>query len=261
MLGNGWYRGILCPWTNNSWRYPFADSLKLLLQMNIDYVDGTTSSVESNPSWKVGSGPITHNHLQEGEIYDARLETPGWDLPGYDDSDWSAARQADPPPGKLFSQLMPAMKVVETRDPVSLTTPRAGTYVYDFGQLFAGWIKIRLKGPKGTRVVIKYSSRILPDGTIDDAEHPGDRESDTYILRGDPNGETYEPRFTFHPVHYVQITGCPQEPSAGDVQGKVVHSAVDIMAEFSCSNDLLNRILLPWRLCRGEGGCSAWEER
>ena len=242
MLGNGWYQGILCPWTNNSHRYRFADSVKLLLQMNVDHTDGTKSMVVSDPSWKVGRGPIVHNSLQEGETYDARLEQPGWDRPGYDDSSWSAARPADPPPGALFSQLMPAMKVIETRAPVSLAVPRDGTYVYDFGQLFGGWIRIRLHGPRGAKVVIKHSSRILPDGTIDDEAYPGLREADTYILRGAPEGETYEPRFTFHPVHYVQVTGSPRELSKADVQGKVVHSAIDMRGEFSCSNGLLDRI-------------------
>ena len=144
--------------------------------------------------------------------------------------------------GALFSQLMPPMKVIETRRPERLTFPRAGIHVFDFGQLFGGWIRIRLQGPAGAQVVIKHSSRLRPDGTIDDDAYPGPRESDTYVLRGDPGGEIYEPRFTFHPVHYVQITGLPRPPELADVAGKVVHTAVDPSGEFACSNELLNRI-------------------
>ena len=149
----------------------------------------------------------THNSLQEGEIYDARLEVPGWDAPGFGAEGWSDARQVETPAGTLFSQLMPPMKVIETRHPERLTNPRAGVYVFDFGQLFGGWIRIRLQGAAGTRVLIKHSSRLRPDGTIDDAAYPGPHESDTCVLRGDPGGETYEPRFTFHPVHYVRPDG------------------------------------------------------
>ncbi|HWW24928.1 MAG TPA: family 78 glycoside hydrolase catalytic domain [Caulobacter sp.] len=29
-------------------------------------------------------------------------------------------------------------------------------------------------------------------------------QTDTYILRGDPAGETFEPRFTFHGFRYVE---------------------------------------------------------
>ena len=236
LLGNGWYRGLV------EQRHRFADTLKLLLQLHVTGVDGATTSVASDTTWKVASGPITHNSLQEGETYDARLEVSGWDAAGYDDRRWSAAQEAEPPPGTLFSQLMPAMQVVETRAPLRLTNPRTGTYVYDFGQLFGGWIRLRVQGPAGTAVVIKHSSRLRPDGTIDDDAYPGPRESDTYMLRGDPGGESYAPRFTFHPVHYVQITGLPHAPALNDVQGRVVHSAVDLSGEFWCSNELLNRI-------------------
>lgn len=137
---------------------------------------------------------------------------------------------------------MRAGTVRETRHPKRLTNPRAGVYVFDFGQLFGGWIRIRLQGAAGTRVLIKHSSRLRPDGTIDDDAYPGTHESDTCVLRGDPGGESYEPRFTFHPVHHVQITGLPRPPELRDVQGKVVHTAVDPSGEFACSNELLNRI-------------------
>ena len=236
MLGNGWYRGL------TEQRYRFADTLKLLLQLNLTDDDGTRTSVVSDTTWQVGRGPIIHNSLQEGESYDARLELPGWDAPGYDASAWSDAREAEPPAGAMFSQLMPPMKVIETRRPQRLTTPRAGIHVFDFGQLFGGWIRIRLQGPAGAQVVIKHSSRLRPGGTIDDDAYPGPRESDTYVLRGDPGGETYEPRFTFHPVHYVQINGLARPPELADVEGKVVHTAVDPSGEFACSNEMLNRI-------------------
>ena len=236
MLGNGWYRGL------SRQRFRFSDTLKLLLQLHVTAVDGTRTVVASDPTWQVAGGPITHNSLQEGEIYDARLEVPGWDAPGYDAEGWSDARQVEAPAGTLFSQLMPPMKVIETRHPERLTNPRAGVYVFDFGQLFGGWIRIRLQGAAGTRVLIKHSSRLRSDGTIDDDAYPGPHESDTCVLRGAPGGETYEPRFTFHPVHYVQFTGLPRPPELGDVEGKVVHTAVDPHAEFACSNELLNRI-------------------
>ena len=236
MLGNGWYRGL------SRQRFRFADDLKLLLQLNVTAADGTRSSVVSDTTWQAGRGPIVQNSLQEGEIYDARLEQPGWDAPGFDATRWSCARQVEPPGGALFSQLMPAMKVIETRRPQRLTSPSSGTWVFDFGQLFGGWIRIRLHGDAGTRVLIKHSSRLRPDGTIDDAAYPGPRESDTCVLRGDPGGESYAPRFTFHPVHYVQVTGLPRPPELDDVEGKVVHTAVDPSDEFACSNELLNRI-------------------
>ena len=120
MLGNGWYRGL------SRQRFRFSDTLKLLLQLHVTAADGTRTVVASDPTWRVAGGPITHNSLQEGEIYDARLEVPGWDAPGYDAEGWSDARQVEAPAGTLFSQLMPPMKVIETRHSGAAHHPSRG---------------------------------------------------------------------------------------------------------------------------------------
>ena len=36
------------------------------------------------------TGPILSSDLQAGEVYDARLETPGWNKPEFDASQWQA---------------------------------------------------------------------------------------------------------------------------------------------------------------------------
>jgi len=246
MLGNGWYcePGTL--------RY--GDSPRLLLQMNIEYADGTCESIKTNPSWKVTEGPITRNDLWGGETYDARQEKKGWIKAGYDDSGWNGAITKSSPGGKMVSQSMPAIKVNQTIRPVKLTKPKPGIYVYDMGQLFGGWARLRVKGSEGTKVTLKYSARIFKDsGLIDKRRHRSGNETDYYILKGDPKGETYEPRFTYHPVRYVQIEGCPGEPTINDLEGRVVFSAVDMSGDFSCSNPLLNQIHknVVWTLTNG----------
>ena len=133
--------------------------------------DGTRGGVVSDATWQVGRGPIIHNSLQEGETYDARLEVPGWDAPGFDASRWSAACQVEPPGGALFSQLMPPMKVVETRRPERLTAPRPDTYLCDFGQLFGGWIRIRLRGPAGTRAGEQLRESVVQPAQRSPAAH------------------------------------------------------------------------------------------
>lgn len=238
MLGNGWYSdssvfGI---------QPKFGDSPRLLLQMNIEFADGMTVNIKSDKTWKVSSGPIICNNLHGGEIYDARLEKPGWTTSSYDGSGWANAEIVSDPGGKMVTQLMPAMKVVETIKPVKFTSPKAGVYVYDFGQLFGGWVRLHVKGSRDTKIIIKYSSRMLPSGLIDEAPYPGDQETDFYILKGYPKGEAYEPRFTFHPVRYVQITGCPSKLAKSNLEGRVIHSAVDLSGDFHCSNPLLNQI-------------------
>ena len=140
---------------------------------------------------------------------------------------------------------MPAIKAIEVRKPVNLTNPKPGIYVYDMGQVFGGWARLRVKGPAGTKVTIKYSERILGDSGLLDQRifcYPGFKSTDEYILKGDPRGEVYAPTFAFHPVRYVQIEGYPGVPTLDDLEGVVVHGAEDFTGDFHCSNELLNQI-------------------
>jgi alpha-L-rhamnosidase len=233
-LGNGWY----C----EPGHLKYGDSPRLLMQLHIEFADGTTAVVKTDRTWKSSGGPIVQNDISNGEIYDARLEKPGWATAGYDDSEWYHVESRESPGGALESQLMPAIKVMETIKPVKLTNPEPGVYVYDMGQLFGGWARLRVKGPRGTRIAVKYSARLFEDsGLIDKRRHGGYGEIDYYILKGE-GLEVYEPRFTYHPVRYVQIEGHPGEPALEDVEGRVIYSAVDTSGDFECSNPLLNQI-------------------
>jgi len=42
--------------------------------------------------------------------------------------------------------------------------------------------------------------------------------TDTYTLKGDPNGETYQPRFTYHGFRFVQLSGYPGVPDESTLQ-------------------------------------------
>ena len=65
-------------------------------QLEIEYSDGTCECVVTDRSWKVsGHGPIREADFLMGESYDARLETPGWSKPGFDDSGLKTGRQRE----------------------------------------------------------------------------------------------------------------------------------------------------------------------
>jgi len=246
MLGNGWY----C----EPGRLKYGDSPRLLMQMQVEFADGTTTVVKTDRTWKASTGPIVRNDIWGGETYDARLEKPGWATAGYDDGGWGRAEIRKSPGGKLQSQVMPAIKVNQTIKPIKFTNPKPGVYVYDMGQLFGGWARLRVKGPRGTKVTIKYSARLFKDSQlVDKRRHPQPRETDFYTLKGDPEGEVYEPRFTYHPVRYVQIEGYPGTPTQDDLDGRVVYSAVDMSGDFECSDPVLNRIHqnVVWTLTNG----------
>lgn len=220
---------------------------QLLLQLNARGADGALTSLVSDETWKTHPGPITRADLFGGETYDARLEQPGWMEDGFDDSAWTASRVVESRTKQLTAQVLPPLRVMETYKPVQLSCPSPGTYIYHFEKYFGGWVRLRVKAPAGTKVTIKYSGLLYnencpQDGHLDLRSYPEPRETDYYICKGDPAGEVFEPRFTFHPVRFVQVSGLPNPPALADMEGRFVHGDYDFSAEFDCSNDLINRI-------------------
>ncbi|HYG24357.1 MAG TPA: family 78 glycoside hydrolase catalytic domain [Verrucomicrobiae bacterium] len=244
-LGNSWYNATV----SEAWDFdkaPWRAQPQLLLQMNIEYADGSSEQVVSDSTWKISSGPIVFDQLRVGEFHDARLEKPGWSKPGFDDSGWSPAAVREGPKAILTAANVEPIRVMKTLEPVSVKEPKPGVFVFDLGQNIAGWPRLRVKGAAGTTVQMKCGERLNPDGTLDQkdiAQHvrSTDFQLTTYTLKGQGT-EVWEPRFTFHGFQYVQLEGFPGKPDFSAIEGRVVHTAFERAGSFKCSNDLLNKI-------------------
>ena len=238
MLGNGWAvmdkrfgPPIVTPYTSPA----------LLLQMEIDLEGGKRLSLVSDTTWKTHRGPIVSDSIYDGEVYDARLELPGWDAPGFNDSPWAAAQAMKSAGGVLSAQMMPPIRVIDTLVPVKMMNPQPGVYVYDMGQNFSGWAQLKVKGPRGTAVRMRFSELVYEDGMINRENIRRAKAEDIYTLRGD-GIEIYEPRFTYHGFRYVELTGFPGTPSLDSIRGRLVHTAVEPTGSFVSSNPTLNAI-------------------
>ena len=55
--------------------------------------------------------------------------------------------------------MMPPIKADRIIKPVKLTEPKPGVFVFDMGQNFAGFAELSVRGPAGTKVVMKYGER------------------------------------------------------------------------------------------------------
>jgi alpha-L-rhamnosidase len=224
MLGQGWFKSRI-----------------MLLQLDIELASGKHVSVTSGPTWKAMNGPIVSDSIYDGEVYDARLETHGWDLPGYKDDGWKPSESVKGPAGVLSAQMMPPIQDIDTMVPIALTNPRPGVYVYDMGQNFSGWAELYVNGPRGAQVQLRFSELLYDNGMINRENLRGAKARDIYILRGDGE-EHYHPRFTYHGFRYVEVTGYPGAPSLDSLRGHVVHTAVKTTGSFVASNPLLNQI-------------------
>ncbi len=244
ILGGGWYD----PASPDAWGFnsaPWVGPPKLLLNIIIEFADGTKNILMSDESWKFSNGPIVFNDVRSGEIYDARLEIPGWDLPGFNDTGWEKAKVVPRPSGQLVSQQEPPIRVTKTILPVSLSEPLPGVYVYDMGINMAGWVQFKTRGNSGDTIKIFYNEQLNQDGTVRFGPHAwwtyGAYQTDRFISSGkDP--EVFEPHFTYHGFRYVQVDGLKNKPELNDLKGIWVHTDPELAGEFSCSNPDINKI-------------------
>lgn len=243
-LGAGWYDSP----TIDDWQFhraPWIAPPKLLLCVDIDYVDGTHESIVSDGTWKESTGPIVFNSIRGGETYDARREKHGWDQPGYDDAEWANAHIVPPPQGRLMAQMHPPIRAIQSLRPVALDEPKPGVYVFDLGANIAGWAQLRTSGSQGQVITLEFNELRKPDGTVNMAHLADSRsgrfQTEQFILKGG-GVETYEPRFTYHGFRYVQVTGLTEKPTVDSLIGRWVHTDLELAGKFSCSNPLINKI-------------------
>jgi alpha-L-rhamnosidase len=246
ILGNGFLNVHAADvWNFDSapWRMP----PRALVQLRIDYTDGTSQTVVSDESWKFANGPIVLDGIRNGETYDARLEKAGWATPSYvEDASWKPAVAVRSPGGVLSAQMFPPQRVVKSLQATKVTSPKAGVFVFDFGQNTTGWAKVTASGAAGTTITMRYGEKLAADGTVDQSNinvyvKQGAFQTDTYTFKGQGT-ETWEPRFVYHGFQYVEVTGFPGTPTAANLQAQIVNTAFDVIGSFTSSNDLLNRI-------------------
>ncbi len=242
MVGNGFfninnerYRKLII-----AYGYP-----QLIFDLTVTYRDGTTEHVVSDEQCRVSPSPITFSSIYGGEDYDARLEQPGWNTAGFDDSGWKKALIVRSPGGILVPEKDYPLKVMEEFEVRMISRSKSGRTIYDFGQNASGIIALKVRGNRGARI------RILPDELLDAEGEVTQRSGGgpyefNYILKGG-GVEEWQPRFTYYGFRYagVEIT----EPAGAEAKTEIVglkmlhtRNSSPTVGSFSCSDTLFNRI-------------------
>jgi alpha-L-rhamnosidase len=264
MISQGWYSGPYQLYQDPM----YGTTQSLLGKLVIDYTDNTSDTIVTDSTWKYQAGPILYADNYAGEYYDARYDRAGWNTAGYDDSEWiSPGIEAPLGAGvDIVSQTgNPIREVGRFTDPV-MTEPIEGHYTFDFGQNMAGLAALKVKGNAGDKITITYAEMLNtdtaykmptqsavkggdgPPGTIyranmRDSFARGRKVSiDTYTFKGNPAGEVFIPRFTFHGFRYIEITGLDSAEDILDVEAIAISSANDLTTSFTSSNAKVNQL-------------------
>ncbi len=236
ILGEGWFCGRL-GWEGKIQHYGKRPAL--LLQISIEYADGKTDYILSDGSWKAGSGPILNSGIYDGEIYDARLELSGWDMPGFGDREWANCKEKDFGYDNIVAGEGVPVRVTEILSPCCEIITPAGERVFDMGQNMVGRVKFHLEGKEGTQIILQHAEVLDRNGNFYTDNLRAAGQEVRYTFRGEGR-ETYAPHFTFQGFRYVKISGYPGEISTGDLEGEVIHSDMEEAGGFRCSDSLLN---------------------
>ncbi|MEU8238257.1 family 78 glycoside hydrolase catalytic domain [Actinoplanes missouriensis] len=237
---------------------------RFIARLEIAYADGRETVIVSDREWRAALGPLTTDAWYSGSDYDARREQPGWDRPGADLSagakrrdgaptGWIAAGIAPPPnlATKLVGRTAPPITIADRFEPVAITNPAPGTWVFDFGQNIVGFPLLKVRGlPAGTTIRVSPAESLAADGTVDQASLKGGGGSrgvdlfNTYTTAGLRGGETWRPDFNYFGMQWVQVSGLPADyvPTTQTVTGLRVQADTPLAGAVTTSNARVNRI-------------------
>jgi hypothetical protein len=274
MLGNGMYNVV-------GGRYiKFKGSFgspKVILQLHIDYADGTSAMIGTDDRWQTAAGLTVFSCIYGGEDYDARKELTGWDSPAFNAAGWQPTKVVESPRGMLVAESAPPIKVMEEFKTAKVTQPKPGVFVYDLGQNFSGWPQLTVEGPAGATVKM-ITSEVVDSNGLADQTSSGKGVWFAYTLKGQGR-ETWHPRFSYSGFRYVQVEGAaphdakdisakkgtgsdpinadsaensggevpvplfPAEtPRVHDLTGLFLHASAEVVGQFACSNPKINQV-------------------
>lgn len=277
-LGAGWYKGMMGFILE---RNNYGDRTALLMQMVIRYEDGTQDVIVSDESWLGCDSPVTFAEIYDGEHYDARLEQPGWDAPGFVPviGGPAAMQPAAPARDRLTQGLTDEEKetqrvhaaayqpadtlwrpVSTVAFPMSALTAQPGSHVtiteefpakvivtpkgetvLDFGQNLTGWVRFRVRGKAGDLAHLRCFETLDAQGNAYFENLRTAKAEVRYLCKGEGE-ETFQEHFSFQGFRYAKPEEWPCAIDVADFTACAVHSDMEKTGHFECSNPLINQL-------------------
>ncbi|WP_427118164.1 family 78 glycoside hydrolase catalytic domain [Pseudarthrobacter scleromae] len=133
-----------------------------------------------------------------------------------------------------------------------VTISAGETAIFDLGQNMVGVPKYTVTGPAGAEIAFKFGEILNdgsagadgPEGSVYRANLRTAMATSTYILKGDPAGETHQDSLTYYGFRYASVT--VNTPGASviinDFTGKVATSAVREAGNITTNDPLINQL-------------------
>ncbi|CAI3797361.1 alpha-L-rhamnosidase [Pseudarthrobacter sp. MM222] len=245
VLTDGWYRGTF-GYTRDADMYGRHTALLAQLEMQSA---GHRTVIGTDASWRVSPTEILSADLMAGQRVDFR--TLAGPLKGKAAAEENAVVR-DCSYQTLTGPVAPPTRIVEELAPISITRLANGNQVVDFGQNIHGWLRLTRLGGPGETITLVYGEALDADGDVTqdhlrphDFRHPGQflaaGQVDEVTTSG-ASGEVFEPRHTSHGFQYVSVQGLPADLAPEDITACLVHTDLEPLGTFTCSDDRLNKL-------------------
>ena len=235
-IGDGWYSGYL-GFENNFTNYGKHPAFRCRLVIN--YADGSTQTVVTSKDWRGRDSYIRAADFYMGATIDYSRQTHGWDTDPAVSASWKKVKTINYA-GVMSPDTSPPLRIIESLPVKRVTQPAPKVYIVDFGQIYAGYMRLKVHGPAGHKLTIRYGEILNPDGSLHTINLRAAKQTDTFILDG--TERWIEPTFTYKGFRFVEITGLDKAPHADDVDGCVMHVDAPLTGEFKSSEKLLNQL-------------------
>ena len=237
-IGVGWYKGTMGFIRERNY---YGKQTSFLGQLLIRYEDGTEEVVITDETWKYSKSPIVFSEIYDGEVYDATLEQRGWNDVGFDDSNWFNSKEINYNKNILTAQVSSSVEEMEEVPLKQIFITSKGEVCLDFGQNMAGWIHVNAKGKKGDIIELQCFEILDSDGNAYIDNLRGVKQSILYKF-GEDSEVKYHPSFTYQGFRYAKIINFPGKPDISNFTAYAVYSNMELIGEFSCSNENLNKL-------------------
>ncbi len=230
---------------------------RAIVQLRLEYADGTVETVVSDETWKTHPGPITFSSIYGGEDFDARRIAAGWSSPGFAGTGWAPAALYAGEGGVLrgMSRAAEPVAPLETRAVAARRELAPGVELYDFGQNASFMPRLRVSGPAGSTIKLTAGEVVNEDGTINRSTMGGAHRGSAWwsYAKSTDGEESWFPQFYYLGSRYLHVELLPAAeggalPKVESLEQVVVHSTAEPAGRFASSDPTLNRIrdLVRW---------------
>lgn len=202
----------------------------LIAQLEILTTGGKRICIGTDERWQVMTSPVLFAQIYYGETVDltaairpigraVRIKIPAELVPQY--GEWITEHE----------RLAPA---------ACIHTPK-GECVLDFGQNLTGYVELRIRGPRGGRIVLHHAEALDSEGNFYNENYRTARNEMTYVLSG--GNDVFKPRYTFQGFRYVRLSEYPLETvDLSAFMAVAVYSDMNRTGRFCCGNADINQL-------------------